>query len=93
MMSRKIKFIVFLALVIIWLLWAGMAFIDYTLSVTGRVPLFARNIVLPATNLLEYRGIGYTVLIDIGIRGDKRNVVFIWGWDSPLPQSPPPIQP
>ena len=99
-MSRKIKFIVPLVLVIIWLLWAGMAFIDYKLSVNGRTPIFACNTLLSAENLIEYRGIGYSVLIDIGIRGDRRNVVFLWGWNSfvpdsppPLSQSPPPIEP
>ena len=85
-MSKKIK-IIFLSLLIIFVVWAGMAFIDYVRLANERSVIFARNTQTVPSAVAEFHGIGYTILIDSGFWGHQKRCNFYLGNQSHLAEA------
>jgi len=61
-----------------------MGFTDYMLLLNGHSPLFARNTDPLAIAVVEFHGVGYTILIDSGFWGHQKRCDFYLGNQSHL---------
>jgi len=79
--------IILLSLLVIFVIWVGMAFTDYIRLANGRSVIFARNTQKIPSAVAEFHGIGYTILTDSGFWGHQKRCDFYLGNQSHIAEA------